>query len=528
MTERTVEGQLEDLGNLVGSVLQGTYRIERLLGRGGMGLVYEASHQRLARRFAVKFLFPHVAARPEAVARFQREAQVSSSIGNPHILDVVDFNHTDAGTPYIVMELLPGEDLACVLQRQGKLEPRQATSIFQQTAHALGAAHDKGIVHRDLKPGNIFLCPREGEERHFVKVVDFGISKILDAKTALTRSDSIIGTPFYMAPEQAEEMGDSVGPHTDVFALGVIVYEMLAGRPPLTAETIPSMLYKLVHEQPPTLRTLQPQIPEPLDEVIGHAMRKAPEERYRSMAAFWQAFAAALEAAEATSLPAVERVAWTRKPPFTGGASAAETPPPGPVDANAATMLSATSQPAPGRSSTLSAGAGEVLARPSSRRGPLLVVAVLGVVALAAAVGLWAYLGRSEAPAPVAAAPPAPDGPAPRQAPDAAVPAPDAKPAPAPTPTPTPTPDTAAPRRAPRRRTVTGTAALSISVLKEGQRVNTAVFLDGKPVGQSPLHLPRVKVGRHTVEATHGGLKAKKRTRVRRGHNNRVLLELAP
>ncbi len=270
---------------LVGQVLAGTYKIERLLGEGGMGAVYEASHARLRRRFAVKLLYPGIAAKEEIAARFRREALVTSELGHPHIVEVVDFNHTERGAPYIVMELLSGQDLAALLQAAAPLDLARSAAIILQVASALQAAHQRGIIHRDLKPPNIFLCSG-ADYPDFVKVVDFGISKVVGSQSVVTHTQATMGTPSYMAPEQAEGRASEVDARTDVFALGTIFYEMLAGRPPFFGEAIPTLLYKIVHQEPPRLRDLSPDAPPQLEAVLHKAMNKRPEERYDSMEKF--------------------------------------------------------------------------------------------------------------------------------------------------------------------------------------------------------------------------------------------------
>jgi serine/threonine protein kinase len=246
--------------NLVGTTLQETYRLERLVGEGGMGAVYEASHRRLARRFAVKVLYPNVAAVAETMERFRREALVTSGLGHKHILEVIDFNSTSDGMPYIVMELLVGEDLSRRIQRSGPLLLAEALAIVGQVASAMEAAHQAGVVHRDLKPQNIFLCQRDGRD-DFVKVVDFGISKVLGATSGLTGTNTLIGTPYYMAPEQAQHKAGAADHRADIYALGVILYEMLSGAPPFTGDSLSAVLYKVVHSPTPLLREERSELP---------------------------------------------------------------------------------------------------------------------------------------------------------------------------------------------------------------------------------------------------------------------------
>ena len=215
--------------DLLGTVLEGAYRIERLVGEGGMGAVYEAAHLRLGTRVAVKVMARELAANPEALARFHREALVTSGLGHPHIVKVLDFSTTPSGEPFLAMEFLEGEDLEHRLRRVRRLPIAEVVHIIKQVASALAATHAKAIVHRDLKPGNIFLLTAAGEN-DFVKVLDFGISKVRSASTKLTRTSSVMGTPAYMSPEQARGHIEDIDERTDQWALACIVWECLSGR----------------------------------------------------------------------------------------------------------------------------------------------------------------------------------------------------------------------------------------------------------------------------------------------------------
>ena len=222
--------------DLVGRILAGRYAIERVIGRGGMGIVYEARHVTVGRRVAVKVLRPDLARNAEATMRFQREAQVAGSIGHEHIVEVFDFGYSDEGDAYIAMELLEGTDLGALVRESGPLPVGRALEVARQVASALGAAHEKGIVHRDLKSENVFVVAREG--RDFVKVVDFGISKVLEAdeNQPITHEGTLLGTPHYMAPEQSTSGADTDA-RADLYALGCILFEMLTGKLPFTGKT---------------------------------------------------------------------------------------------------------------------------------------------------------------------------------------------------------------------------------------------------------------------------------------------------
>jgi serine/threonine-protein kinase len=203
---------------LVGTVLEGAYHITRLVGEGGMGAVYEAVQLRLNKRVAIKLMSRDLAANREALARFHREAEITSHLGHPHLVTVIDFGTAESGEPYLVMEYLDGEDLDHRLRRVGRMPIEGVVHVVRQVASALNAAHDQGVVHRDLKPGNVFLVQIPGEP-DFVKVLDFGISKMKAARTQLTSASAVMGTPNYMSPEQATGMIDDIDHRTDQWAL---------------------------------------------------------------------------------------------------------------------------------------------------------------------------------------------------------------------------------------------------------------------------------------------------------------------
>jgi eukaryotic-like serine/threonine-protein kinase len=233
----------------VGTLIADTYEITGLLGRGGMGEVWAAKHRRLpGKQVAIKVLHlsgPTLSA--DTLARFRREAEIATRIGHPNIVEVHDFNTLPDGTPYLVLELLQGESLANRLRFPMELE--EARLIMRQVGSALQAAHAHGVVHRDLKPDNIFLV---AEERGaLVKVLDFGISKIVDSGTVQTQDAVLIGTPAYMSPEQALGENRALGPQSDVFALGAIAYEMLAGKPPFAAPSIAQIVFKIAYDRTP-------------------------------------------------------------------------------------------------------------------------------------------------------------------------------------------------------------------------------------------------------------------------------------
>ncbi|MFB1481471.1 serine/threonine-protein kinase [Corallococcus sp. RDP092CA] len=272
-----------------GRVLRGTYEIGTVLGRGGMGAVFLARHLRLpGKQVAIKVLHGAEALSEEVTVRFRREAEIASRLGHPNIVEVLDFDTLEDGTPFMVMEYLRGEGLSRRLRKQKQQPLEEVLSIARQMGAALQAAHRAGVVHRDLKPGNVFLVPTEagGVVGERVKLLDFGISKLVDSRTVQTLDSVLMGTPQYMAPEQAMGHNSNVDARTDLFAFGAIVYEMLAGRPPYSGDNVAELIYQIVHLEPPPLLTLAPQTPPHVVTAIARAMAKKPEDRHPDVGAF--------------------------------------------------------------------------------------------------------------------------------------------------------------------------------------------------------------------------------------------------
>ena len=287
-------------------------QVTRLLGQGGMGAVWEAKHLRLPdKRVVVKVL---LFGTTDAVtlARFRREAEIASRLGHPNIVQVLDFNTLADGAPFIVLELLQGESLAARLAR-ARPTFEETLSIVTQMGSALAAAHREGIVHRDLKPDNVFLCPTplDGEVRDVVKLLDFGISKIRGAKTVLTQDAALIGTPQYMAPEQATGRNDDIDARTDIFAFGAIVFEMLTGRPPFLGDTLAAVIHAVVYAPTPSLRELAPETPPAVAAAVERALAKERDGRFPDVGSFVKAITArSLETA-----PTMAAVATKPAPP---------------------------------------------------------------------------------------------------------------------------------------------------------------------------------------------------------------------
>jgi serine/threonine-protein kinase len=267
----------------LGKTEGGKYRVVRLLGEGGMGAVYEAQHLVVGRRFAIKFLHPTLSTNAEIVARFQREAQAAGRLENENIAAVVDAGTASDGAPYLVMEYLEGEDLAHLLFRCGPLSVPRATYIVIQACRGLAAAHERGIVHRDLKPENLFIGKRN-DGSDLVKVLDFGIAKLHvgGAGTGLTQTGATMGTPCYMSLEQARGAKE-VDHRTDIYSLGVILYEILTGTKPHPGESYNEILYHVISNEPAPLNSIRAGLPAGLAAVTNKAMAREASERYASV-----------------------------------------------------------------------------------------------------------------------------------------------------------------------------------------------------------------------------------------------------
>src|SRR5580658_8770850 len=268
---------------------EGKYAIVGVIGEGGMGVVYEATHLRLKRRVAVKMLLPHMlAASTDLVARFEREARAAGQLRDKHITKVLDVDTTSEGLPYLVMEYLEGHDLEAELVARGPLPIAEAVGFVLQVCGAMAEAHTAGIVHRDLKPSNLFLTPdRDG---WLVKVLDFGISKMADEGDAkLTGTQTTVGTPLYMSPEQVRS-SRNVDARSDIWSLGVILYELLAGRTPFEGSTTAAAA-AIVADPTPPLQEFRPDVPPDLQAAIHLALCKDPRGRYATVGEFAQAIA---------------------------------------------------------------------------------------------------------------------------------------------------------------------------------------------------------------------------------------------
>jgi eukaryotic-like serine/threonine-protein kinase len=343
----------------------GNYRATQLIGEGGMGVVYLAEHPTIGRRAAVKILRPGLTDNPEIAKRFFNEARAANAIRHPGIVEVFDSGTLPTGVSYIVMELLEGESLAARLRRVGRLTAGDARNFAAQIASALAAAHTAGIVHRDLKPDNLFLVPDARDiSVETVKVLDFGIAKLgMDASgtsSVRTRTGSVMGTPAYMSPEQCRGTKE-VDARTDIYALGVILFEMVCGRTPFVSEGFGEMVHLHISAEPPVPRSIEPSVPPDLERVILRCLVKEPNGRLPTMVELQEVLIGRPTPASRSTAPTREPVALPSQ------ASAAPT-----------TFTQAAH-----------AAIGTDAVRRGRRLGPAMVFG-----ALAVGVGLWATRAR--------------------------------------------------------------------------------------------------------------------------------------
>jgi eukaryotic-like serine/threonine-protein kinase len=336
-----------------GDVIADRYELEELVGSGGMSSVFRARDVQLDRRVAIKILHAHYADDPEYIERFRREARAVAQLSHPNIVTVID-RGDDRGRQYIVFEHVEGENLKELVQRTGRLPVRRALELVLPVADGLAFAHEHGLVHRDVKPQNVLLS-REGD----VKVTDFGIARSLDVEHGVTQTGTVMGTGEYLAPEQAS--GQPVSPATDVYSLGVVLWELLAGDVPFVGENFVAVALRHVNEPPPSLREQRPDVSPRLDAAVTRALAKDPAHRFPSMAALAAELRACLAEAE--------------------GDAPAE-------DQSALTLVGAPAVSAPATAPARPPG------RPRRRR-PVALYALLALVAAGAALAATLLLGGS-------------------------------------------------------------------------------------------------------------------------------------
>jgi eukaryotic-like serine/threonine-protein kinase len=443
----------------------GNYRVLSLLGQGGMGAVYLAEHPSIGRRVAVKVLHREFVTDEQLLGRLLNEARAANAIRHPNIIEILDSGMRPDGTPYLVMELLEGESLGTRLRRVGALPLRDAVDFAYETASALGAAHKKGIVHRDLKPDNLFVSADEHDaSRERIKVLDFGIAKLqqkLPGDSVKTRTGTLMGTPIYMSPEQCR--GTSTIDHrSDVYSLGVILFEMLVGHPPFMSEGFGDLINMHLNVPPPSARAERHQVPDALDAVVIKMLAKNPEDRYPDMTALQGALklAGGPDLAVHGAVPAILNQTTEPREAVAEHAPEVRTP------------------------TTFTAGIGErqsIIVRRGG--GAKLAAAALGVALIG---GGALFLARRGAPlsAPVATAE------------TVAAPAPARGPSPAPA-APRPAAPAPSPTLAPAMVTV------RVQSTPKGARVVNAA--DGDVLGETPLVLTRKRGGEVQLRAEKDG-----------------------
>ncbi|MCC6899677.1 MAG: protein kinase [Polyangiaceae bacterium] len=370
-----------------GQILLDKYEVERIIGQGGMGVVVAAMHLQLRRRVAIKFLLPEMLRNPEVVARFLREARAAAMLESHHVAKVIDVGALPDGVPFMVMEFLTGMDLASLVAQRGQVPVQEAVEHVLEACDAIAEAHRAGIVHRDLKPSNLFLATR-GDGSTTVKVLDFGISKLLSAtgSVALTSDAAVMGSPTYMAPEQIKS-AKGVDARADIWGLGVVLYELLAGGVAFGGTEYHEVLAKVLLEAPPSLSQRRADIPPELETIVLRCLEKDPEKRFPTVAAL--ALALGPFAAEQADRQTLERLH----------------PPPEPVAGQAAVSSVGLDAPRPPAMSSTNVGVAAssptVGFEPRAPR-PRGILIVGSVTALALVVGVgavWASWGSSSASA---------------------------------------------------------------------------------------------------------------------------------
>lgn len=378
-----------------GDMVAGKYRVDRVIGRGGMGVVVAATHLQLEQQVALKFMLPEVLGDREAVERFHREARAAARLKSEHVARIIDVGVLESGPLYIVMEYLDGTDLASVVSRVGSLPVAQIADYIVQALDALAEAHVVGIVHRDLKPGNLFLS-RRADGSALVKVLDFGISKAgpTVADTALTRTQAVIGSPVYMSPEhmRASRMVDA---RSDIWSLGVILYELASGRVPFNADAFSTLVLQVAMDPPPPLASSL-SIPDGFESVVCRCLEKDPARRFQNVAELAVALAPFAPTSAWTTVERIRNLIGRQMAPAPASppvrvSAAPATPPPTPAHT---TPLPPSYTPSP--SSSQPGASWQTGARARRSRRTAGIVAVVFVIAAAVGALLAALQGGGE------------------------------------------------------------------------------------------------------------------------------------
>jgi serine/threonine protein kinase len=392
-----------------GDVIAGKYRVEKVLGAGGMGVVVAAHHLQLDEKVAIKFLLPETLADPEMVARFAREARAAVKIKSDHVARIIDVGTLDNGAPYTVMEFLDGTDLAARIRNHGPLPIELAVDFVLQASEAVAEAHALGIVHRDLKPANLFVIRRP--DGLAIKVLDFGISKLTGSaaasNAAMTRTVGPMGSPLYMSPEQMHS-ASSVDSRTDIWALGVVLYEALAGVPPFRGSTLPEVCAKILSTAPVPLVRLRPDVPPALDAVVHKCLEKDREVRFRDIAEMAAPLASFGSESARLSLRRICGVLQGgRRPEASTGLTVTPPTDPREVTIAAPAEMSRSPEPAPPALVPPLVGTARpvsnTMATRKARPTRALLWTALGILGVAGAAVAWMIRGPGPGPEPVSA-----------------------------------------------------------------------------------------------------------------------------